>query len=226
MQSETATDGIRVCSSGFTVEQCQREYATYSVNSLKAELLRLINFSVENLVRMASIVAELDGRGVLLGSMNISIMPILRMIAKGRLLPDIVVKFSGEYDKIKKAGRLTMAEQREIASGAKELPEPAKRVRASAGAYTKHLAEPLPFRDELPALTKGVSVTTRQQQIADAKLPPIKESPRDTAKNYWLSMSSHPNKRLVLNHFFRCLIEADEVDGELARLMRQFSVQV
>lgn len=221
MSGTKAADGIRVCSSGFTVDQCQREYATYSVDRLKSELLRLMNFSVENLVRMASIVAELDGRGVLLGGMNISIMPMLRMIAKGRLLPDIVVKFSGEYDKIKKAGRLTMAEQREIASGVKELPEPVKRGRPSGGAYTKHLEHV-----DTPRHQKPVNPTTREQQIADAKLPPMKESPRDTARNYWLAMSSHPNKRLVLNHFFRCLIEADEVDGELARLMRQFSVQV
>ncbi len=212
MQAEKAEDGIRTRATCATVEQYQQEYASYSVEKLKAELLRLMNFSVENLIRMASIVSELDGRGVLMGGMNISIMPMLRAIARGRLLPDIVVKFSGEYDKIKRAGRLTIREQQEIASGSKELAEPAKRTRV---AYTKHLEAAPPPK----------ALTVRKQQITDANLPPLKPNPRDTALSYWQSMQALPDSRLVLNHFFRLLVEQEIVDGELARLMRQFSVR-
>jgi hypothetical protein len=95
--------------------------AEATAEELKAELARLLGFSAENLTRLAIITQELESRGEDLSAIRFGLLPLLRQIACGTLLPEIVVKFAGEPDAIRKISRLCIAEQRQIACGEKDF---------------------------------------------------------------------------------------------------------
>lgn len=90
-----------------------------STDELKAELARLLGFSADNLLRLAIITQELESRGVDLSSIRLGLLPLLRQIACGKLLPEIVVMFAGTPAAIHRLCKLPITEQREIAEGRK-----------------------------------------------------------------------------------------------------------
>lgn len=99
----------------------RNEIKSLSTKEVKAELTRLLAWSADNLVRLSIVVTELEERGEDLSSIRFSLLPMLRSIADGTLLPDIVVQYSGQPAMIKSIGKLPIEKQKRIASG-KELP--------------------------------------------------------------------------------------------------------
>ncbi len=101
-----------------------------TVQALKDELARLLGFSAENLLRLAIVVRELESRGEDLSGLKIGLLPVLRDIAAGLLLPEIVVRYAGEPWAIRKLTGTPLEEQRQIADGTRHFePLPPSRPR-------------------------------------------------------------------------------------------------
>lgn len=81
---------------------------------LRKELVSLMGLTAENMQRMAYIVAELENRGEDLSGLKLGLIDSLRLIAAGRLLPEIVVQYAGRPALIRAAGGLSIIEQRQI----------------------------------------------------------------------------------------------------------------
>lgn len=68
------------------------ELALKTVEELRAEVKRLLGITAENLVKLAAVVRELENRGEDISQLRLSILPNLRAIAGGKILPEVVVK--------------------------------------------------------------------------------------------------------------------------------------
>jgi hypothetical protein len=87
-------------------------------------LARLLGFTAENLLRLAVVVAELESRGEDLSDLKIGLLPILRQIAAGTLLPEVVVYYAGKPLAMKRIAALPPAEQRAYVEAKGELEPP------------------------------------------------------------------------------------------------------
>lgn len=107
--------------------QSFREWARkLSAEELRVELSRQLEMTADSLVRLAVIVHELESRGDDLSEMKNGMIPLLRQIAAGELLPELVVMLSGKPDSLKQATKLSVDEQRQIVKGEKPAPTPRK----------------------------------------------------------------------------------------------------
>jgi hypothetical protein len=94
------------------------------------------------------VVAELESRGEDLSQLKIGLLPLLRQIAAGVLLPDVVVRYAGQPAAIKQLAGMPIDEQRRYV--AEELPAPPARVRRK-----NTLAEPHGVDPDVPKLGVG-----------------------------------------------------------------------
>ncbi len=102
-----------------TVAEWKDYVKELSTETLKSELARLLGFTAENLLRLAMVVNELESRGENLSGIRMGILPFLRLIALGKLLPEMVVMHAGSPASLKQIAAMPIEEQRKIASGAK-----------------------------------------------------------------------------------------------------------
>ncbi len=72
--------------------------------------------TADNLMRLAFVVAELEGRGESLEGLRMGLLPILRKIAAGTLLPDVVVLYAGQPRALNKVAAMSIEEQTRIVS--------------------------------------------------------------------------------------------------------------
>ena len=72
-------------------------------------------------MRLALITQELEKRGEDLSAIKMGLLPLLRQIACGKLLPQIVVMYAGEPAAIRKIATFSLLEQEAIASGTKKF---------------------------------------------------------------------------------------------------------
>jgi hypothetical protein len=99
-------------------------YGRLPTDALRVELGRLLGFTAENLLRLAVVVTELERRGDDLGDLKIGLLPYLRDIAAGTLLPEIVVLCSGRRAVLRRTAALPVGEQALVVSGARPAEEP------------------------------------------------------------------------------------------------------
>jgi hypothetical protein len=85
-----------------------------STEDLKKELAALLGFPADNLMKLAIVVQELENRGENLTGLKIGILPLLRKIASGTLLPEIVVIYAGNPALIKTIALKPIVEQQRI----------------------------------------------------------------------------------------------------------------
>jgi hypothetical protein len=127
-EGEEGASGVRPAGGGalLSAGDLRAAAANRPTDELKAELARLLGFTAENLLRLAVVVAELESRGEDLSDLKIGLLPLLRSIAAGTLLPEVVVRFAGQPRALKAVGALPLDEQRRFASGerAPDLPKP------------------------------------------------------------------------------------------------------
>jgi hypothetical protein len=102
----------------------QRYAATLTTAELRSALEKLLGFTADNLLRMAVVVAELESRGEDLSDLKLGILPILREIAAGRLLPAVVVQFAGQPGVIKQIAKRSREDQELIVTGVLPAPRP------------------------------------------------------------------------------------------------------
>ena len=98
------------------------ELSSKSTKELKKELSHLLGLTAANLMRLALVVKVLDERGENMAAIQGGFLLILRRIANGELLPEVVVLFAGEPEKILRASKMTLEEQADVIDGKLEMP--------------------------------------------------------------------------------------------------------
>lgn len=227
MPKEPRKDGNRAVavSPACRVETIRKEVASLSNEELRKELVDRLCISVEHLVRVAALVAELESRGENLRGLRIGLLPYLRQIAAGKLVPEIVVKFAGVPNSIRAIGSLPAPEQLKIANGEREY-QPTT-PKASAPVQTRYKPRPNVFDkdddDDDDNITPITPVTTKQEKEEAMRNIASKGSPRDVAEMVWNLIGSSVERPLVLQHFFRLLIESGTIKGELAKHLQAYT---
>lgn len=84
---------------------------------MKSELASLLGFTATTLLRLAVVVNELENRGESMGGIRMGLLPILRKIAAGEILPDAVVLYAGKPGLLKALGKMTIEKQKELVEG-------------------------------------------------------------------------------------------------------------
>jgi hypothetical protein len=87
--------------------------------SLVERLAEKLSVTAEALEELACIVRILEDRGEDLSALRIGILPLLRKIAYGQLLPGLVAQFAGKPLLLRHAQNLPIPDQRRLLSGEK-----------------------------------------------------------------------------------------------------------
>lgn len=207
------------------IETIRKEVASLSNEELRKELVDRLCISVEHLVRVAALVAELESRGENLRGLRIGLLPYLRQIAAGKLVPEIVVKFAGSPNSIRAIGNLPVTEQLKIARGEREYQPTVPKTPASV--QTRYKSRPNVFNkdedDDDDDITSITPITTKQEKEQAMKNIASKGSPRDVAEMVWNLIGCSNERPMVLQHLFRLLVESGVVHGELAKQMRSYT---
>jgi hypothetical protein len=237
MPKEPGKDGRRALtvSPAHRLETIRKELASLSVEDLRKELVERLTFSADHLIRMAMLVAELESRGENLRGFRIGLLPYLRQIAVGKLLPELVVKFAGTPNTLKAVSNLPINEQLKIANGEREYQPDTKPASKPA---IKRSFSPVQTRfkertnvyandddDDDDDADPVVPVATKQDKEEAMRNIASKGSPRDVAEMVWTLIGNSSERPMVLQHFFRLLIESGAVKGELAKHMRDYTAK-
>ncbi len=99
----------------------QLEVSKLSTEQLKAELARELGSFANHLIRLAAVWVELERRGEDLTQLRGGIGVYLPAIAAGTVLPETVVRFSGQTTLLRAIAALTPTEQQRILDDGKVL---------------------------------------------------------------------------------------------------------
>lgn len=105
----------------------KEELESLTTERLKYELSSLLGLTAQNLLRLAMVVAVLEDRGEDLSAIKGGFLDLLRKIACGELLPDLVIFFASQPEKLRKASGLPTEQQQEIVNGRKSIPDRARK---------------------------------------------------------------------------------------------------
>jgi hypothetical protein len=94
-----------------------RALAEMSTARLRAELSRVLELTARNLMRLALIVRALEERGEDLSDLRLGLLPYLRQIAYGQVLPEVVVRFAESPMLVRAIAALPGPDQKRLASG-------------------------------------------------------------------------------------------------------------
>jgi len=113
------------------IELMKKELESYSVSELKTELSHCFDLTKEYLVRTALCLQELEKRGEKVDGIDYSILKILRKIASGEVLPELVIEFADSPKVLSKLIKEPVEKQEEILSD-----EDKKKEAKKPGRYT------------------------------------------------------------------------------------------
>jgi len=143
----------------------REELEALPTDTLKKQLSNTLGLTARHLMRLAVIVAVLEDRGEDLSALKNGFLSVLRKIATGELLPDLVVLFAADPHKIQTAAKLPVEEQREILSGRRSIPDRKRSSTRSSGSVGR-----------IPEPTAGCNAPNPLRNIAAAG------NPRDVAE--------------------------------------------
>jgi len=83
---------------------------------LRKMMIDALSLSVEQIIRLAAIVRRLEELGDDLSDMNFTLLPQLRKVAYGQVLPELVVNLIGKPLLLRKACALPIPDQQRIAA--------------------------------------------------------------------------------------------------------------
>jgi hypothetical protein len=129
------------------------DFATASVAELREELVRQMSFTAAHLVRLATIVAELERRGEDLSDLRIGMMRYLRLIALGQLVPEVVIRFADSPLLLNKILTLPLSDQARLAQG-----EPVKMIVYRDGKLDHLMVDPLKLVSDQVRMVFGPGV--------------------------------------------------------------------
>lgn len=116
------------------------EFHAMTTEELKQNLAETLGLTARSLLRCACLIHVLEReRSEDLSGLRIGILPHLRRIATGQLLPEVVVRFAGKPSLIAVVGNLPLDDQRRLAAG----DSVALIVYADGGGRTVRMMDPL-----------------------------------------------------------------------------------
>jgi hypothetical protein len=117
---------------GETYQKEREEIRALTTPQLREEFAAGIRVSVQHLVRTALVLQELESRGERVDGADEGLLDLLRRIATGRLLPQIIVRFAGSPQALERAARLAPDEQRAVLADPARQEEMTRRRRRRA----------------------------------------------------------------------------------------------
>ena len=141
-----------------------------STDELREELRRSLQMTADNLRRIASIVRTLEERGEDLSALRIGLMPYLRQIAYGQVMPEIVVRYAESPMLVRTISQLPMPDQQRLAKG-----DPIPLAVGSPGTPLDHrMVDPIYLRrDQVSLVFARDHIRTIEEQkiILENRLP-------------------------------------------------------
>src|SRR5271157_1277362 len=93
------------------------ELARLETIQLRQELTQSLHVTAAHLRRLAIIVRLLEERGEDLTDLRIGLLPYLRQIALGQILPEVIVRFAESPWMIRLVGSLPLPDQKRLSDG-------------------------------------------------------------------------------------------------------------
>lgn len=159
-----------------------------TADQLRADFEKGLRIAREQLVRLAAILAELEGRGEAVDG-NAHLLKMLRRIASGQLLPEVVVTFADSPATMERVSRLDVDGQRAALAdpeGEKKAvrerrkDKPAVSRQPAVGSLAGMVAEALPA-DVAEMCLEAIRASSDPQAVAERMIPElqrIKNAPR------------------------------------------------
>jgi hypothetical protein len=115
--NKTSTLAVALGGKASSDSDLASEFAELSTEELRDELARSLDVTVQSLVRVAWIVRTLEERGEDLSELQLCLLHVLRRIAFGQVLPELVIRFAAQPALLNRVQVLPIPDQRRLASG-------------------------------------------------------------------------------------------------------------
>ena len=138
------------------------ELQSLSDTDLKSAIRDAIGLTETAIRRVATLWVEALRRGIDLSDVRFALAPILPAVARGDLLPALVVTMAGQTRSLQRLAELPIADQRNLAEGA-----PVEVYNAARGVESKPLKS-LSFPELAAAVRHGRILTADEQRKAAA----------------------------------------------------------
>jgi len=115
------------------------ELAELSTEKLRQALISTMAKTVAQLTRLAWIVRILEERGEDLGDLKIGLVPYLRQIAYGQILPEVVMRYAERPALVKAISALPLPDQQRLAAGDRVT----LAIKAPDGSIDNRMVDPL-----------------------------------------------------------------------------------
>lgn len=151
------------------------ELTEMSTDQLKKTLVATMAKTVAQLTRLAWIVRVLEERGEDLGDLKIGLVPYLRQIAYGQILPEVVMRFAERPTLVKVISALPIPDQQRLAQGGRVM----LAVRAPDGSFDHRMVDPLNLTgSQIPRVFAKDRIRPIDEQLVLAgEDPPKKKIP-------------------------------------------------
>jgi len=147
------------------------ELVQMSTDKLRAALTAALARTVAQLTKLAWIVRILEERGEDLTDLRLGLMPYLRQIAYGQVLPEVVVRYAEHHALIRAISALPLPDQERLAKG--EHVQLA--VRRPDGTADHRMVDPLHLvRDQVSRVFARGRLRTLEEQIVLLEAAPAK----------------------------------------------------
>ncbi len=144
-----------------TIEAEYAELRKLETDRLRALLIDSLHVSAATLRRLALIVRVLEERGEDLADLRIGLLPYLRQIAHGQVLPEVIVRFAESPWMIRLVGSLPLPDQKRLADG-----DRVTLIVPREGTYEKRLSDPGSMtRDQVLQVFGRDRLRTEEEQI-------------------------------------------------------------
>ena len=131
--------------------------------SLRKQLSEALKLTAQSLLRLAAIIRTLEERGEDLSGLRIGLLPYLRQIAYGQVLPETVIRYAESPMLVQAISRLPLPDQRRLATG-EAVPFA---LRKGDGSVDHRLVDPLLLRrEQVNLIFVRDHIRTVEEQIA------------------------------------------------------------
>jgi len=144
-----------------SLEQEYADLGRLDVTQLREELAKSLHVTAAHLRRLAVIVRLLEERGEELADLRIGLLPYLRQIAYGQVLPEVIIRFAESPWLVRLIGGLPLPDQKRLSDG--------ERVKLSVrreDGFEHRLVDPLSMtRDQVLLAFSRDRLRTEEEQI-------------------------------------------------------------
>jgi hypothetical protein len=182
-----------------------------STDDLRRELVRSLKMTADSLVKLALIVRSLEQRGEDLSSLKIGMMPYLRQIAYGQILPEVVVRYAEQPMLVRAISSLPFPDQEHLSTGGKvEMA-----VRRDDGTLDHRLVDPLHLgRDQIHQVFTRGRIRSPEEQLVMLEAKPRLVAKMAATETIEGIKVDHKRRGLIIGRRFVPAAMLDEGDSD------------